>query len=674
MNRLAHEPSPYLQQHAGNPVDWFPWGPEALERARREDKPILLSVGYSACHWCHVMAHESFEDPATAALMNEHFINIKVDREERPDVDHLYQGVVQLMGRGGGWPLTVFLTPELKPFYGGTYFPPSPRHGLPAFSALLAGIGEAWKKERAELEDQGRVFHDGLAEYAAMGLGDVAARLSTAELIEAGAKLAARVDPVHGGFGRHGPKFPNPMLLALMLRAWRRSGDRACLDATLLTLEKMARGGVFDQLGGGFHRYSVDERWAVPHFEKMAYDTAQLLHLYAEAWLIAPRPLWRDVVERSVEWLERELTSADGGFFAAQDADSEGEEGRFFVWRPEEVRALLPADDAALVLAHYGLTAEGNFEHGATVLAATSSVSDADRPRLERARRTLFEARQRRVAPGRDDKILVGWNGLLIRGLAYAARVFSRPDWARLATRAADHLAAKAVRPDGTLARSLQQGAARGDGLLEDYGDLALGLVTLFQATGEARHLERAAALAELAHARFWDDERRAWLAAPKGTSDLLVPTFALHDNAFPSGASTLTEAQLVLTALTGQPRHLERATAFLERMHDELVRNPMGYGHLWLAADLLLDGTPELTLVGDAAWVSAARAKVDATWLPTVSVLPHVIGQPPPAPAHELLASRTARGAYLCQHFACQRPVTTLDELTTLIAPLTAR
>jgi uncharacterized protein len=672
VNRLKDEPSPYLRQHAENPVDWYPWGPEALERAKREDKPVLLSVGYSACHWCHVMAHESFEDPAIAKLMNEHFINVKVDREERPDVDQLYQGVIQLMGRGGGWPLTVFLTPQLKPFYGGTYFPPAARHGLPAFGTLLASIGAAWTKERTELEKQANTFEDGLTEYAASGLDAQPGTWNAKDLIDTGHLLSARVDPTYGGFGTRGPKFPNPMNLAFMLRAWRRGGDASCLEGALLTLEKMALGGVFDQLGGGFHRYSVDERWLVPHFEKMLYDTAQLIHLYAEAQLIAPRPLWKETVERSIAWLEREMTSPEGAFYAAQDADSEGEEGLFFVWRTENFDALLSPADAALLKSHYGVVPGGNFEHGATVLAVQNELATEDRERFERARTLLFEARKNRVAPGRDDKLLAGWNGLALRGLAFAARVFDRPDWAKLATRAADFIASRMLKPDGSLFRSVQDGRGRHDGVLEDSGDVVSGLVALFHCTFEARHLALAERLADLAFERFWDGGKQAWLAAPKSTTDLLVPTYALHDNAFPSGASTLTEAQVALTALTGHTRHLERATVYLERMRDEALANPFGYGHLLIAADLMVDGAADVTLVGPEALVAALRAKVNATWLPTVSVLQQVEGHAIPEITRELLAGRPGSGAFLCQHFSCQRPVGTVTELQESLSGLT--
>jgi uncharacterized protein YyaL (SSP411 family) len=683
-NRLAREPSPYLQQHATNPVDWYPWGDEALQRARREDKPILLSVGYSACHWCHVMAHESFEDPATAAVMNRLFVNVKLDREERPDLDQLYQGVVQLLGRGGGWPLTVFLTPDLKPFFGGTYFPPSPRHGLPAFSTLLENIGEAWARERPELERQAAAFTQGLTEFAAYGLDAQPGALTASDVVGAARALSQRVDRVHGGFGQRGPKFPNPMNVALLLRGWRRSGVAHHKADALLTLEKMATGGIYDHLGGGFHRYSVDERWLVPHFEKMLYDNAQLLHLYAEAWQVEPRPRWKTTVEETVAFLAREMTHEGGAFFAAQDADSEGEEGKYFVWRPSELEAALGPEDARLVAAHFGVKDGGNFEHGASVLEVVRDVAELEAEfgadagaRLARAKATLLEVRARRVPPGRDDKVLTGWNGLTLRGLAFAARVFQRPDWAAMATRAADFVLTHLRRPDGTLARSFQAGAPRLDGVLEDYGDLCAGLVALYQATFAPRFLEAAEALADLAFERFWDQGQRAYLAAPRGTGDLLVPTYALHDNAFPSGASSLTEAQVALTALTGRPRHLERAQAYLEKLARPMVDGPMAYGHLWLAADAALDGAPEVTLVGAGAALEALQQVVDTTYLPTVAVHRLEAGAAPPAVAAEVLAERRARGeasAYLCRHFSCQAPVESPEALRDLLALLCAR
>jgi uncharacterized protein len=673
MNHLALETSPYLRQHTHNPVDWYPWGPTALERAKREDKPILLSVGYSACHWCHVMAHESFEDAAVAAVMNAHFINVKVDREERPDLDQLYQGVVQLMGRGGGWPLTVFLMPDLRPFYGGTYFPPEPRHGLPGFKALLSAIANAWASERSDLEHQAQAFAQGLGEFTTLGLSAAPKHLTTADLAQAGQTLASHLDPTWGGFGLGGPKFPNPSALSFVLRAWRRSGEKALLDGALLTLRSMATGGMFDQLGGGFHRYSVDERWLVPHFEKMLYDTSLLLHVYSEAHLIAPEPLWQSVVERSVDYLSAEMTSAEGGFFAAQDADSEGEEGRFFVWTPEQMREVLPPNEAELALAHFGVTAQGNFE-GASILTERRPATAAQASTLERIRRTLFQARKARVPPGVDDKQLAGWNGLAIRGLARAARVFHRPEWAQRATRAADFVTTRLKTPEGKLARSFQAGQARGAAVLEDYGDLVAGLVALFQCTFEPRHLEAAEALADQAFELFWDPARTAFLCAERATSDVVVPTFALHDNAFPSGASTLCEGLVALTALTGRTRHLERASTYVEKLASGMVENPMAFAHLWCAADSLLDGAATLTLLGAPPQVAAHRRVVEARWYPTLAVLAHAQGSTNAPVLEQHLASRSSagHGAFLCQHFACQRPVTSDAELEALLNPFT--
>ncbi len=685
MNRLSLEPSPYLRQHADNPVDWYPWGEEALARARREDLPILLSVGYSACHWCHVMAHESFEDPATAELMNRHFINLKVDREERPDVDHLYQGVVQLMGRGGGWPLTVFLTPELKPFYGGTYFPPEPRHGLPGFPTLLRGIAEAWKSARGELLEQAQTFEQGLTGYAAYGLeGATPAGLTGADVVAAAEKLAARIDPRFGGFGNRGPKFPNPMNLALLLRGYRRSGNQALLEGALLTLQKMALGGMADQLGGGFHRYSVDERWRVPHFEKMLYDNAQLLHLYAEAMQLQPRPLWKQTAEALVGWLLREMTSPDGGFFAAQDADTEGHEGTFFVWTPAQLAALFSPADASLVAAHFGVTPEGTFEHGSSVLEvaadAESLAAQTGRPLadveavLAAAAVTMFEARARRSAPGVDDKVLMGWNGLMIRGLAFAARVFRKPQWLTAARRAADFVL-RAMRTDETSwRRSFHSGAARVDAMLEDCGDFALGLVTLAQATFEPKYLEAAERLADLAVTRFWDPERRAYLIAPRGQGDLLVPTYSLTDNAFPSGASTLTDAQVTLAALTGRARHLDQAQAYLEQLHGELTGNPMAYGHLWLAADTFLDGAAEVSVVGTREASAPLLDFLDAQYLPTVAVQALLDGAAVPEVSRDVWSGRLTAGpvaAFLCRSFSCQPPVTDVEALRETLTAL---
>jgi len=656
-NRLANEPSPYLRQHAENPVDWYPWGPEALERSKKEDKPILLSVGYSACHWCHVMAHESFEDDAIASLMNQWFVNVKIDREERPDLDQLYQGVVQLMGRGGGWPLTVFLTPALVPFFGGTYFPSHDKYGMPGFPKVLAALADAWKNEREKVLGQADQFREGLEHYVAVGLDSKGGTLSGADVVAAAARLETKIDRRHGGFGKSGPKFPNPMNVQLLLRGFRRSGREELKSAALLTLEKMALGGIYDQLGGGFHRYSVDERWLVPHFEKMLYDNAQLLHLYSEAQQVEPRPLWEKTVRETVAYLQREMTSGDGAFFAAQDADSEGEEGKFFVWTPQEIDAVLGGELGLRVRDAFHVTAAGNFEHGTSVLEAVKSLDG-----LDEARAKLLEVRSKRVWPGRDDKVLSGWNGLAIRGLALSSRVFGRPEWAAMAERAADFVLTKMRSPDGSLFRSWQNGG-RLTGMLEDYGDVCAGLTALYQATFQPRWLEAAEELADLAWEKFWDEGQRAYSSAPKGTGDLVIRTWAVHDNAFPSGASSLAEAQVTLGALTGRERHLERAGRYLERLKDEMLDNPFGFGHLWLAADAFVDGAAEVTVVGEAPELVKV---LSATYAPTVAVCV-VNGDGVPKVLAEQAGPRLSGpkpAAYLCRNRTCGLPAKTPEEL----------
>jgi len=684
-NRLSAEPSPYLRQHAGNPVDWYPWSPEALNRARAEDKPILLSVGYSACHWCHVMAHESFENEEIAKLMNEHFINIKVDREERPDLDQLYQGVVQLMGRGGGWPLTVFLTPDLRPFFGGTYFPPVDKFGMSGFPKILRAVGTGWREQRDELIQQSKQFESGLSRLASAGLESSASELSGRDIVSAAADLEGLIDWKHGGFGQ-APKFPNPMNVALLLRGYRRTRNGSLLSAVTLTLQSMARGGIYDQLGGGFHRYSVDERWLVPHFEKMLYDNAQLLHLYAEAEQISPNPLWRKVVEETVEYVRREMTDPEGGFYATQDADSEGEEGKFFVWTPHQVQEVLPPRLAELVQAHFGIKEPGNFEGRSTILELVEEPKDLARglkateeaveSDLLTARKRMFEAREKRIKPGRDEKILAGWNGLMIRGLAFAARVLGRADWIALAKSAADVVLDR-MWSEGRLLRARQGGQNRIDGFIEDYGDLAAGLVALYQASFDPRYLEAAEALANRAVELFWDEEKQAYRSAPKDTTDLFCATYALHDNAFPSGASTLTEAQVALAAITSRQSHFEQAGRYLRKMREEMLRNPFGYGHLLIAADNWLEGAAEVTLVGSQAQIQPLLEAVNSSFAPTLALAFRDPSQPIPKAMTEALQDRDPvqgkAAAYLCRNFSCQPPITEAAKLKEALAQMPA-
>jgi uncharacterized protein len=681
-NRLQHELSPYLKQHATNPVDWFPWGPEAFEVAQRTQRPILLSVGYSACHWCHVMAHESFENETVASVMNAHFVNVKLDREERPDIDQLYQGVVQLFGRGGGWPLTVFLTPTLEPFFAGTYFPPTPRHGLPGFQTLLERIADSWKTSRPELLKQAEEVTSGLKQYTQFGLDSdgEASAITKSDIVTAAANMSRRVDQRHGGFGDGGPKFPNPMNVAMLLRGFRRTGEQVLLDNATLTLDAMAKGGIFDQLGGGFHRYSVDERWLIPHFEKMLYDNAQLLHLYTEAWQLTQSPLYRQTVEATADFLLREMRSKEGCFFAAYDADSEGEEGKFFTWTPAQIEALLPADVARLFCRRYQVTPAGNFEHGTTVLEVTLSVSqlasefgltEAEVERqLASAKTTLMAQRVKREWPGCDDKVLLGWNGLAIRGLAFAGAVFERPDWVSAAKTCGDLLLAQMKQRDGTVLRVWQDQKARLPGMAEDYGHFSLGLLALYQATFDGRYLDEAHALAESGYQQCWDAEANAFRTAPKQQHDLAMPTFALHDNAIASGASTLCDAFVSLAALTGDNVWLDRATAYISRMKPDMLRNPLAYGHLLLAADAMVDGAAEVTVVGDES--RALLKAVRAQFHPTLNVHFAVDASSSSLRAQAVLAPRlNARhpSAFLCQHFVCQQPVHSVDSLKSLLS-----
>ncbi len=652
-NRLENEPSPYLRQHAHNPVDWHPWGNEALELARNSDRPILLSIGYSACHWCHVMAHESFENEATSQLMNAHFVCVKIDREEHPDIDQLYQGVVQLMGRSGGWPLTVFLTPSLQPFFGGTYFPPAPRHGLPSFDSLLRNINELWHSQRPDITQQAETFQDGLISYADHGLGTVDATVSVDRFVTAARSMLRHVDRQNGGFGSQ-PKFPNPMNVAVLLRAFRRTNEVEFRDLALLSLEKMARGGVFDQLGGGFHRYSVDASWRVPHFEKMLYDNAQLIHLYAEAEQLSPNPLWVKTVTETISYLEREMKSPEGAFYAAQDADSEGEEGKFFVWTPDEMRDVLGTNDADLICAHLGVTDRGNFEHGQSVLEIVQT-SEAlalafQLPKLEvdvrlnAAKKKLLEARSKRIAPGTDDKILCGWNGLTIRGLAFASRAFQAPAWAHLATQCADVILTHMLTSDGRLYRCFQNGQARLPGLLEDYGHLAAGLVALAQATFEERFLTAATSLVDKAFELFFDAERVAFRTTAVNEKTLPVTTWSTHDNASPSGASTLIEATLALGALLSRSDYIDRARAYLSRHADEAVAHPLAFGHLLTALDTSLDGALCITVTDNATQASPYIAVVNGNYNPTACV-------------KRASAIDNLKSAILCQNFACTQP-----------------
>ena len=665
-NRLAKETSPYLLQHADNPVDWYPWSEEALQKANAEDKPIFLSIGYSACHWCHVMAHESFEDERVAAILNEHFVSIKVDREERPDLDRIYMSAVQAMTGRGGWPMSVFITPEGQPFYGGTYFPPERRYGMPSFTDVLLSVADAWQNRRQELVESGQRLVEAI-ERQSVVRGDVKREDVKRETVEtAFANLWQRFDRTHGGWG-DAPKFPQPMALEFLLCYHHATGDALALQMVTQTLEAMARGGMYDQLGGGFHRYSVDDHWLAPHFEKMLYDNAQLSRIYLHAWQVTGEPFYRTIAEEILDYVVREMTSPEGGFYSTQDADSEGEEGKFFVWTPAEIRDLLGAEADAFMAA-YGVTERGNFE-GQNILEYVGHVSQ--RTELAEARRKLFTAREQRVHPGRDEKVLTSWNGLMLAALAEAARALNRDDYRQVAERNAGFLLSELRREDGRLYRTWKGGEAKINGYLEDYAHLVVGLLELYQTTFEPRWYLAARELAEVMIAHF---------SAPDGgffdTSDdheeLITRPRELQDNAVPSGNAMAALGLLRLAGLAVEPRYAELARRSLVQVQPLLAQYPLGFGQWLIALDYALAHPREIAIVGDPE-AADTRALLDVC---ATGYRPHQIlalGAPDSeTSAVPLLQGRSQiegrATVYVCVDFACRFPVTDPAALRTLL------
>jgi uncharacterized protein YyaL (SSP411 family) len=670
-NRLAHETSPYLLQHADNPVDWYPWGADALERARREQRPILLSIGYAACHWCHVMAHESFEDPATAALMNERFVNIKVDREERPDLDGIYMQAVQAMTGHGGWPMTVFLTPEGVPFYGGTYYPKDDRHGMPSFTRMLRTVSDAYRQRP---DDVARAAASVRELYAAAAertrsAGALGARL----LDEAYQALSRRYDEAHGGFDG-APKFPQTMSLDFLLRYWARRGTEQALAIAASSFRHMARGGIHDQIGGGFARYSVDAEWLVPHFEKMLYDNALLIQFGAHLWQATHDAAVRTVVVDSIEWLMTEMRSPDGGFYSSLDADSEGHEGRFYVWPLDEFNALL-GDTAPALGDYWGVTADGNFEGmnilsvsgDARTVAARHGLSAHGLEELVRqARRTLYAARATRVWPGRDDKILTSWNGLTVRALAACARVFGDERIRAAAVESGTFLFNSLV-ADGRVFRSWKDGRARIAGYLEDYAALGLAALALYELTFETQWLDRARAMQEATVRWFWDDAAGAFYDTASDHETLITRPREVSDNAVPSGTSLAVELLLRAAELTDDADARRRATYVLETLAPVMARYPSAFGHLLGAADLVINGAVEVAIVGDPAAddFGALTRTLAAGYVPGLVLAG---GPPRDDDPVALLAGRTTRDgratAYICRSYTCDEPVTQPAEL----------
>ena len=661
MNRLGDQTSPYLRQHADNPVDWYPWGDEAFVRAQELDRPILLSVGYSACHWCHVMAHESFEDPETAAVMNELFVNVKVDREERPDVDAVYMDAVQAMHGQGGWPMTVFLTPSGRPFYGGTYFPRHSRGGLPGFTDLCRAVDDTWRTRREELEGQAEQLTEALRQSALLA-GDGATDLPGAEVIAtAAASLRLQFDADWGGFGR-APKFPQTMSHDLLLRSFTRSGNADELAVVTTSLDAMASGGIYDHLGGGFARYSVDAFWMVPHFEKMLYDQALLARVYLHAWQVTGEARYRQVLDETIGYVLRDLRAPGGGCFSAEDADSEGEEGRFYVWRPEEIREVC-GDDAEAAIAWYGVTKAGNFE-GANILHRPVR-GDLDRPEeVERARRALFAARDQRVRPGLDDKVLAEWNGLFLATLAEAAAATGNEAWRVAAVELAEFLLANLRRDDGRWLRAWHPEAPAGDDRLPafaaDHAALVDGLTRLAECTGQARWLAEARVSADALLELFWDDEQGGVFTTGRDAETLVARQKDVLDNATPSanGASALALARLA--ALSGDDRYQEAATSIVRLLARPATAHSGAFSHLLAAVDVLAGPVTEVAVVGERPDLVAA---VQRPYLPRTVL---AWGEPYPSPLWE---GREPGRAYACQGFACRQPATTVEALEAQLA-----
>ncbi|MFQ5399127.1 MAG: thioredoxin domain-containing protein [Anaerolineae bacterium] len=670
-NHLKNETSPYLLQHVDNPVDWYPWGEEALSLAREADKPILLSIGYAACHWCHVMAHESFEDPDTAAFMNEHFVNIKVDREERPDLDSIYMNAVVALTGQGGWPMTVILTPDGRPFFGGTYFPPQPRYGMPSFRQVLTAVTQAWQERREELENSAEDIAQHLSRAVNLSGGEQT--LDDTLLLQAVDGIASRFDREQGGFGR-APKFPPSMTLEFLLRMHLRRGDESSLFMVEHTLQKMAYGGMYDQLGGAFARYSTDDRWLAPHFEKMLYDNALLSRIYLHAWQVTGNPLYRRIVEETLDFVIREMRHEEGGFYSSFDADSEGEEGKFYVWRPEEIRAVL-GDDAELFMLYYDVSKRGNWE-GKNILNVPRDPAEVARlarlslaeleAKLAESRQKLYEARAQRVWPGLDDKVLTSWNGLMLASFAEAGRVLNRPDYTETAACNARFLYEAMRGADGRLRRTWKAGTqARYNAYLEDYAYLADGLLALYQNTFEPRWFAWAQELADLMLTYFQDEEQGGFYDTSDDHEGLFQRPKDVQDNATPSGNAMAAQVLLKMSLFTGDGRYweiAERSVASLSRL---MTQHPTSFAH-WLSAAVFMLGEPrEVAIVGEPsrADTMALLDVVSAHYRPYTIVAAGGDGQTVP-----LLADRTQldgrAAAYVCRRFICRQPTTDPETL----------
>ena len=670
-NRLAKETSPYLQQHADNPVDWYPWGEEALAEARKTGKPILLSVGYSACHWCHVMAHESFEDPAIAKVMNDSFVNIKVDREERPDIDQIYQvAQAMLTQRNGGWPLTMFLTPDQLPFFGGTYFPNVPRYGMPGFGDLLQRVRSFYDENPDDIRAQGAELSAALARTAPKGAAHPS-QFSAQPIAAAVEYLKAAFDREHGGFSG-APKFPHPDTIELLLRRHSAAGDREALDLATFTLRKMAEGGIYDQVGGGFARYSVDAQWTIPHFEKMLYDNAWLLRLYADAWAITRDPLFERVCVETAAWVMREMQSPAGGYYSSLDADSEGEEGKFYVWTPDEIRALLSPEEYEIAAAVFGLGQPPNFEASHWHLVMARPVAQialglgmnegAAQALLDSAREKLRQARERRVRPARDDKILASWNALMIQGMAHAARVLGRGEWL-VSARAALDFIRHTLWKDGRLLATAKDGHAHLEAYLDDHAYLLAALLAVLQSDFDTRDLEWAEEVGHVLMDRFHDPQEGGFFFTSHGHERLIHRPKPGPDNATPSGNAVAAWALHRLAFVTGETRFSEAAAGTIALFWPQLERQPAAFGTLLAALEEQLEPPRTVIVRGPRDGFAPWRKLLDSAYLPTSLVLfvPDPAGRLPPP----LAKPATGKvNAWVCEGVTCLPPVDAPEKL----------
>ncbi len=684
-NRLASQTSPYLQQHADNPVDWHPWDEEALKLAREQDKPILLSIGYSACHWCHVMSHESFEDPEVAAEMNRHYVNIKVDREERPDLDQIYQTAhAMLTQRSGGWPLTLFLMPDGTPFFGGTYFPKHGRHGMAGFLDLLPRIAEAYRSKRGEIAQQNAALIEAFSRTLPAAPSGARA-LKRAPLDAAVREFTQAFDAVHGGIGR-APKFPHPFELAFCLRRHALDGGEPGLAIPQLTLAKMAEGGLHDQLGGGFCRYSVDETWSIPHFEKMLYDNAALTALYSDAWLVTQAPLFRKVVEETAAWIIRDMQSPEGGYYSSLDADSEHEEGRFYVWTPEEVKNLITPDEYAVVGPHYGLDGTPNFEGrhwhlrvmkplDAVARLLGVPLAECER-RRDAARARLLAVRAKRVWPGRDDKVLTSWNALMVKGMARAARVFGRPEWLASARRATDFIRGALWRPQtsadtprGRLLATYKGGRAHLNAYLDDHAFLLDALLELMQTGFHGEDLHFARELAEILLDRFEDREAGGFFFVSHDHEKLIHRAKPGHDNATPSGNGIAAFALQRLGHLIGEPRYLEAAERALKLFYPAMERQASGFVSLATALDEYLAPPQTIILRGDGKAMAEWQHALTRSYRPDTMVIALPGGLSGLPPVLDKAAPATGVNAWVCRGVTCLPPIGDLADLESTLS-----